>query len=222
MECLTCKQTSTTFSPLQTLSLSIPPPSPSKPVISLSDCIDSFLAEEILAGENAWCVVISCLPLFLTEKRFDNFDSHRDCPRCRCPRTTSKRLAISRLPQFLFVLLYLPLPSHSIIHLKRFVTFDSFSQKVNTAVSFPLDGLELGKLLPPQSFDYALNSPHEEQTSYELYGVCSHLGDDGDGHCKLPSLPFHLFHPFSDFMRSSQTSPPSAARSGGSKSTTLS
>ncbi|GAA5825715.1 hypothetical protein JCM11251_000347 [Rhodosporidiobolus azoricus] len=151
LECMTCQQTSTTFSPLQSLSLSIPPPSRGLPDVSLQQCIDDFLREEILSGENAW-----------------------NCPRCRRPREASKRFSVARLPQFL------------IIHLKRFVAFDSFSSKIETPVTFPLDRLELGSLLPPMAFSplFRLNSPLEQQTTYELYGVCVHLGTDGGGHYK--------------------------------------
>ncbi|BGP70274.1 ubiquitin-specific protease doa4 [Rhodotorula toruloides] len=80
LECLDCHRVSTTFSPLQTLSLSLPPPRKVDGAVSLASCIDGFLQEEILAGENAW-----------------------NCPRCRqlCP--TSKRLSVARLPQFLII-----------------------------------------------------------------------------------------------------------------------
>ncbi|GAA5906124.1 hypothetical protein JCM6882_003568 [Rhodosporidiobolus microsporus] len=151
MECMFCQQTSTTFSPLQSLSLSIPLPPRHQSNVSLQSCIDDFLREEILSGDNAW-----------------------NCPNCRRPREASKRFSVARLPQFL------------VIHLKRFVAFDSFASKVETPVTFPLDGLELGNLLPPMAFAplFRLNSPHEQETTYELYGVCAHLGTDGGGHYK--------------------------------------
>ncbi|BGP31840.1 ubiquitin-specific protease doa4 [Rhodotorula toruloides] len=80
LECLDCHRVSTTFSPLQTLSLSLPLPRKTDDAVSLASCIDGFLQEEILDGENAW-----------------------NCPRCRrlCP--TSKRLSVARLPQFLII-----------------------------------------------------------------------------------------------------------------------
>ncbi|GAA5970955.1 hypothetical protein JCM11641_004521 [Rhodosporidiobolus odoratus] len=151
MECLRCQQTSTTFEPLHTLSLSIPSPTRTKPNITLKDCFDDFLREEILDGDNAW-----------------------NCPHCRRPRPASKRFLVARLPQFL------------IIHLKRFAIYGSFSSKIDTPVSFPLDGLELGGLLSPGVFSsqYSLNLPHERNTTYELYALCTHLGGDGDGHYK--------------------------------------
>ncbi|BGP47871.1 ubiquitin-specific protease doa4 [Rhodotorula kratochvilovae] len=74
MECMHCQQTSTTFSPLQTLSLSIPTPRTPRSVVTLSECIDEFLREEILQGENAWTL-----------------------------RSTSKRFSVARLPQTLII-----------------------------------------------------------------------------------------------------------------------
>ncbi|GJN89152.1 hypothetical protein Rhopal_002126-T1 [Rhodotorula paludigena] len=60
MECLHCQQvlytTSTTFSPLQTLSLSLPAPTAQQKTVSLAHCIDEFLQEEIMHGNNA-CII---------------------------------------------------------------------------------------------------------------------------------------------------------------------
>lgn len=99
----------------------------------------------------------------------------RNCPRCRRPRTASKQLAITRLPQIL------------IVQLKRFTSYSSFSSKIETPVDFPVDKLELGYLLPPKSTStkYRLNLPHETNTNYELYAVVNHLGGlNSSGHCK--------------------------------------
>ncbi|GAA5997886.1 ubiquitin carboxyl-terminal hydrolase [Rhodotorula paludigena] len=151
MECLQCQQTSTTFSPLQTLSLSLPAPTARQKTVSLAHCIQEFLQEEIMHGDNAW-----------------------NCPRCRCPCPASKRLSVARLPQFL------------IIHLKRFAYTSFPPTKVSTRVTFPLNDLELGHLLPPMALaspsPYSLNLPHEPRTRYELYAACCHLGEDGSGH----------------------------------------
>ncbi|GAA6051364.1 hypothetical protein JCM3770_004503 [Rhodotorula araucariae] len=148
MECMHCHQTSTTFSPMQTLSLSIPTPRAPGLVVTLSQCIDEFLREEILHGDNAW-----------------------NCPSCHTLRSTSKRFSIARLPQTL------------IIHLKRFTPL---ATKLTTRVALPLAPLPLGHLLPPFALDpprdYALNAPHQRETTYELYAACCHLGEDGSGH----------------------------------------
>ncbi|GAA5991458.1 hypothetical protein JCM5350_001617 [Sporobolomyces pararoseus] len=149
MECLYCHETSTTYNPLQTLSLPIPEQQGDIPV-QLEDCIDEFLREEIMEDDNAW-----------------------NCPRCRRPRTASKQLAITRLPQILLV------------QLKRFTSYSSFSSKVETPVDFPMDRLELGYLLPRQSTTkkYRLNLPHEPNTNYELYALVNHLGGENtSGH----------------------------------------
>ncbi|GAA5909816.1 uncharacterized protein JCM6883_003102 [Sporobolomyces salmoneus] len=79
MECLYCQETSTTYNPLQTLPLPIPEQQGDN-AVQLEDCIDEFLREEILEGENAW-----------------------NCPQCRRPRTASKQLAITRLPKILII-----------------------------------------------------------------------------------------------------------------------
>lgn len=77
-------QTSSTFHPLQTLSLALPRATTSTTTrqrqvpTDLQDCIADYLQEEILRGENAW-----------------------RCPTCKSPQVASKRVSIARLPQFL-------------------------------------------------------------------------------------------------------------------------
>ncbi|KAI5480501.1 hypothetical protein MNV49_000654 [Pseudohyphozyma bogoriensis] len=80
MECHVCGKTSTTFNAFQSLSLPIPTPSRQHPTITLHDCINEFLREETLEGENAW-----------------------NCPRCRRPQPTSKCLSLTRLPQSIII-----------------------------------------------------------------------------------------------------------------------
>ncbi|GAA5925174.1 hypothetical protein JCM1841_004673, partial [Sporobolomyces salmonicolor] len=79
-ECTYCQQTSTTFNPFQTLSLSTPRRERRGASVRLENCIEEFLYEEILKGDNAW-----------------------NCPRCRRLRSTSKRFTLARLPQFLII-----------------------------------------------------------------------------------------------------------------------
>ncbi|GAA6062093.1 hypothetical protein JCM10212_002343 [Sporobolomyces blumeae] len=150
LECLTCHRTSTTFQPFQSLTLSIPAIRHGEEDVPLEDCIDTFFDEEALRGDNRW-----------------------SCPRCRVPRTASKRMIVARLPQIL------------VIHLKRFTHYDIDSTKDTTPVDFPLDDLEMGDLLPPDSTSgrYRLNLAHERRTTYELFALANHLGTEGDsGH----------------------------------------
>ncbi|GAA6015024.1 hypothetical protein JCM11491_001630 [Sporobolomyces phaffii] len=113
-----------------------------------------------------------CIDEFLREEILDD-ENAWNCPRCRRARTASKQLAITRLPQIL------------IVQLKRFTSHASFASKVETLVDFPLDGLDLGDLLPEGSTsdEYRLNLPHEVSTNYELYAVVNHLGEENtSGH----------------------------------------
>lgn len=122
---------------------------------------------------------------FLRERHFvfdqgADFGVPRNCPRCRQPRPTSKRFSLARLPHYF------------IFHLKRFSSFSTVAQKVNTPVDFPLDELDLGGYLPPPLPNVSLNAPHEKSTVYELYAVCNHYEADRNGlnggHCAFRFL----------------------------------
>ncbi|KAJ3390095.1 ubiquitin-specific protease doa4 [Entophlyctis sp. JEL0112] len=83
LECLTCKQTSTTFNPFMYLSVPIPPQNSAGvkggPVY-LDECLEKFVEEEILDGEDAW-----------------------SCPRCKVKRRSRKTLTIAKLPPILLI-----------------------------------------------------------------------------------------------------------------------
>ncbi|KAI8920054.1 hypothetical protein DFJ77DRAFT_427119 [Powellomyces hirtus] len=83
LECMTCGKTSTTFNPFMYLTLPIPTHNQmgkkGGPVY-IQECLDKFVEEEILDGDDAW-----------------------RCPRCKVPRRTTKRLTIARLPVILLV-----------------------------------------------------------------------------------------------------------------------
>lgn len=168
-------QTSTTFNAFQTLSLPIPTPTRQHPNIDLADCFNSFLKAEVIKGENAWCVR-SCH--FLT-RRCSHFGARRNCPRCRSPQPSTKWLSISRIPPIL------------IIHLKRFASFETVSEKVETPVEFPPD-LDLSDLLPkvPKGVVRPIPDETEGRKSYQLFAVINHhphrRGDElGSGHCEF-------------------------------------
>ena len=81
--------------------------------VYLEECIEKFVEEETLEGSNAWYTVITRL-IF------------RNCPRCKFPRKSVKRLTIAKLPIIL------------LIHLKRFYFQGPFREKIETYVEFPL------------------------------------------------------------------------------------
>ncbi|KAI8369314.1 uncharacterized protein BYT42DRAFT_104176 [Radiomyces spectabilis] len=80
LTCLTCHKTSTTYNTFMSLSLPIPAKNNHPSKVSLYQCLDEFVREEILDFDNAW-----------------------HCPRCKKPRRASKALTLSRLPDVLLV-----------------------------------------------------------------------------------------------------------------------
>jgi ubiquitin carboxyl-terminal hydrolase 8 len=76
--------------------------------VSIEECLQQFLEEETLSGDDAW-----------------------HCPRCKKPRSASKRLSIVKLPTVLLV------------HLKRFSFEGPFRNKLETQVAFPLQNFDL-------------------------------------------------------------------------------
>lgn len=79
MTCLTCGKTSTTYNAFMYLSLPIPQGKGFSKV-SLFQCLDAFVKEEVMDKADAW-----------------------NCPNCKKPRKATKRLSISRLPMILLI-----------------------------------------------------------------------------------------------------------------------
>ncbi|KAI7857985.1 hypothetical protein BDC45DRAFT_499808 [Circinella umbellata] len=79
LTCLTCKKTSTTYNTFMSLSLPIPAKG-SVSTVTLYQCLDAFVKEEVLEGDDAW-----------------------NCPRCKKLRRSSKSLTLSRMPVVLLI-----------------------------------------------------------------------------------------------------------------------
>lgn len=77
LTCLTCRNTSTTYSPFMYLSLPIPVVNGT---FTLQNCLNEFTKEEVLDGDDAW-----------------------HCPNCKQPRRATKKLTITRLPVILII-----------------------------------------------------------------------------------------------------------------------
>lgn len=157
MTCLTCGKTSTTYNAFMYLSLPIPS-GRSFSKVTLFQCLDAFVKEEVLDKADAW-----------------------NCPACKKPRKATKRLSISRLPMIL------------LIHLKRFSFKGPFTDKIETQVSFPLQGLDLTNYVPPPLSPSLQKSFHSEKGIpisrsqvppfiYDLYSVTHHFGSLNTGH----------------------------------------
>lgn len=80
LTCLTCKHTSSTYSPFMSLSLPIPAKKLKLSNVTLYQCLDYFVKEEVLEKEDAW-----------------------NCPRCCKKRKATKQLMISKLPDVLLI-----------------------------------------------------------------------------------------------------------------------
>ncbi|KAI8372436.1 hypothetical protein BD560DRAFT_394930 [Blakeslea trispora] len=80
LTCLTCHTTSTTYNSFMSLSLPIPAKRSGPSSVSIYQCLDYFVKEEILDDDDAW-----------------------QCPKCKALRRASKSLTISRLPDVLLI-----------------------------------------------------------------------------------------------------------------------
>uniref|UniRef100_A0A8C5V7E3 Ubiquitin carboxyl-terminal hydrolase n=1 Tax=Microcebus murinus TaxID=30608 RepID=A0A8C5V7E3_MICMU len=182
-----CQKVSTTVETFQDLSLPIPGKEdlaklhsaiyqnvPAKP----GTCGDSYAAQGWLAFimEYIRRFVVSCTPSWFwgpvvtledclaaffaaDELKGDNMYS---CERCKKLRNGVKYCKVLRLPEILCV------------HLKRFRHEVTYSFKINSHVSFPLEGLDLRPFLAKECTS--------QITTYDLFSVICHHGTAGSGH----------------------------------------
>ncbi|EPZ34470.1 cysteine proteinase [Rozella allomycis CSF55] len=137
LTCQVCgKMTSSTFNPFMFLSLPIPN---SRGVVPLEYCIQSFLKEEVLDGDNGW-----------------------NCTQCKTKRKTTKKLDLFKLPTVLM------------IHLKRFSFDGPFRDKLETAIIFPLQQLDLSAFVESKD--------NSKSYIYDLFAVSNHFGGLNGGH----------------------------------------
>ncbi|KAK5744470.1 ubiquitin-specific protease doa4 [Elasticomyces elasticus] len=120
-----------------------------------------------------------CLRSFCGEERLRG-EERWECPRCRVPREARKRIVLTRAPQVL------------VVHFKRFRSngVGRQSSKINTAVDFPLQNLDLTPYFLPTPtadevremgkryraedlrFDGSMIGPF----TYDCYAVVRHIG----------------------------------------------
>ena len=100
--------------------------------------------------------------------REDSLDGDYHC--LKCPKLTKARQKSN---------LCLPLPPVLIIQLKRF-TYDNYSNdKIDTFISFPLQGLDLNEYIVKDESQKTENNP---STKYDLVAVSNHTGSLTSGH----------------------------------------
>ncbi|XP_013921963.1 PREDICTED: ubiquitin carboxyl-terminal hydrolase 20 [Thamnophis sirtalis] len=188
VQCLTCDRVSTTVETFQDLSLPIPGKEdlaklhsaiyqnvPIKP----GPCGDNYAASQgwiAFIMEYIRRFVVSCIPSWFwgpvvtledclaaffaaDELKGDNMYS---CERCKKLRNGVKYCKVLQLPEVLC------------IHLKRFRHEVMYSFKINSHVSFPLEGLDLRPFLAKESIS--------KVTNYDLLSVICHHGTAGSGH----------------------------------------
>uniref|UniRef100_A0A8D3BX67 Ubiquitin carboxyl-terminal hydrolase n=1 Tax=Scophthalmus maximus TaxID=52904 RepID=A0A8D3BX67_SCOMX len=179
VQCLTCDRVSNTVETFQDLSLPIPG---KEDLAKLHSSIHQNLPVKTGAcpdtyGSQGWITYImdsirrwfwgpmvtleDCLAAFFAadELKGDNMYS---CERCKKLRNGVKYCKVLRLPEILC------------IHLKRFRHEVMYSFKINSHVSFPLEGLDMRPFL-------AKESP-SQVTTYDLLSVICHHGTAGSGH----------------------------------------
>lgn len=155
LRCTTCNNTSTTYEAFYSISVEIPRTSGKRPW-DVNDCLRSYCQEERLSGDEVW-----------------------KCPHCKCEREATKKITISRAPQFL------------VVHFKRFeVRKGESARKVHTPIGFPLFGLNMEPyMVPPFSKGsrdlYGTDDLADPATTppylYDAYAVMRHIGASGNG-----------------------------------------
>lgn len=146
LRCRTCNNTSTTYEAFYSISIEIPP----RGRADIHHCLRSYCKEEMLSGDEVW-----------------------RCSYCDCRREATKRIFITRAPQFL------------VVHFKRFSASKTQSvRKVHTQIDFPLHGLNMDPYISssrdPQGLeenDPAITPPF----IYDAYAVMRHMGSSGNG-----------------------------------------
>ncbi|XP_066568781.1 ubiquitin carboxyl-terminal hydrolase 20 isoform X2 [Amia ocellicauda] len=187
VQCLTCDRVSTTVETFQDLSLPIPGKEDLAKLHSsihqslpakTGTCSDTYASQGWISYIMDYIrrFVVSCIPSWFwgpivtledclaaffaaDELKGDNMYS---CERCKKLRNGVKYCKVLRLPEILC------------IHLKRFRHEVMYSFKINSHVSFPLEGLDLRPFL-------AKESP-SQITTYDLLSVICHHGTAGSGH----------------------------------------
>ncbi|XP_048469770.1 ubiquitin carboxyl-terminal hydrolase 20 isoform X4 [Rhincodon typus] len=187
VQCLTCDRISSTVETFQDLSLPIPGKEDLAKLhasihqnvpVKTGTCSDAYTTQGWVAFIMDYIrrFVVSCIPSWFwgpvvtledclaaffaaDELKGDNMYS---CERCKKLRNGVKYCKVLKLPEILC------------IHLKRFRHEVMYSFKVNSHVSFPLEGLDLRPFLSKES--------SSQITTYDLLSVICHHGTAGSGH----------------------------------------
>ncbi|TFK48403.1 hypothetical protein OE88DRAFT_1664178 [Heliocybe sulcata] len=160
MECLTCHKTSTTYNTFMSLSLPIPT-GRSSSKITLMQCLDAFVKEEVMENSEAW-----------------------NCPKCKTLRRATKRLSLSRLPPVLIIQLKrFSFKGPFTDKIETLVDFPLKSLDLTNYLPPPLPpGADKSQLNGGQQLSYDDPRLQVPPYRYDLYGVTNHFGSLSSGH----------------------------------------
>ena len=111
-------------------------------------------------GRKEGLTLQDCLSHFQLNEKLDANNTWY-CNACKAHKEAWKMMQVYSLPSVL------------VIQLKRFRTTGNYRQKLNYAVQFPLQGLDLTPFVL---------APREEGWIYDCFAVVNHSGDLGGGH----------------------------------------
>ncbi|KAI0924296.1 hypothetical protein AcW2_005215 [Taiwanofungus camphoratus] len=155
LECLTCHKTSTTYNTFMYLSLPIPS-NRSGSKVSLHQCLDFFVKEEVMEKSDAW-----------------------NCPYCKALRKATKQLSLSRLPPVLLIhLKRFSVKGHFTDKIETCVDFPLKGLDLTNYMPPPLPP-GVGRVAQTSRDDPRSQMPPYR---YDLYGVTNHFGTLSSGH----------------------------------------
>lgn len=154
------------------------------PLIQLFQIMDTYLELKFGRGHmksEEDMRIEDCLELLCSTEKLSEEDSWY-CSNCKVHTEATKTLQIWSFPPVL------------VLHLKRFAQEEDgyFSEKLQTQINFPLEGLDLRQ--------YALDPESQEAAIYDLCCVTNHYGGIGSGHytCYTRHEPDGTWHEFDD------------------------
>jgi len=137
-----------------------------------------------LSGGESPLSLEQCLRNFTSDEMLEEVESWK-CPHCRAAGGTADAEGVALQSKRRLTLMSAQLPEVLVLMLKRFEHRDlssllgrprggfSHTEKIETFVDFPLEGLDMAPYC---------DDPHAQRTVYDLFAVCNHYGRMGFGH----------------------------------------
>ncbi|KAK0545084.1 ubiquitin-specific protease doa4 [Tilletia horrida] len=158
MTCLTCGKTSTTYNAFMYLSLPLPS-GRGYSRVSLFECLDAFVRQEVLDKADAWF-----------------------CPQCKKPRRATKKLSISRLPSILLIhLKRFSFKGPFTDKIETHVTFPHQELDLGRYMPTPLPPNSKEVVAAAQA-GIPISKSQQPPYIYDLFGVTHHFGNLTSGH----------------------------------------